>query len=318
MSVTRLTTLVLALSIASPLVFAQGRGPRVIHVPDVPMLDLQLSAPLTLPAGRTFGAVVAVAVNSKGHLFVYQRTAQPIVEFDAQGRYVRDLREGTDTRAHSIQIDAQDNIWTVDSADQTVTKLDPDGRVLMTIGTSGVTGTGADDARASKLNAPADVAFAPNGDVIIVQGENGAPDPRVIRLDAAGRFLATWSLAYEDGRRSSPHAVVVDRSGLIYVADRDIMRLRVFRLDGTPVREIQMPNRAYGLFADRAGQLWMATGNDGMVFRIDWDGRVLGRMGQAGRTSGLIGEAHMLTVAPSGDVYVADAINATVHRFARR
>jgi peptidylamidoglycolate lyase len=312
----RLFTCAAVLLVTGAAIAAQGRGPRVVRVPDAPVLDFQQSTPLTLPPGRTFGAVVSVAVNSKGHIFIYQRTAQPVIEFDAQGRYLRDLREGTDVRAHSIQIDRDGNIWTVDAVDQTVTKLDSNGQVLMTIGTKGVTGNGDEDARASRLNAPADVAFAPNGDIIVVQGENGAPDPRVIRYDANGRFVTTWSLAYDATPRSSPHAVVVTADGLIHVADRDIMKIRVFRPDGTPVRELQMPNRVYGLALDRAGQPWMATGNDGMVFRIDWDGRILGRMGTAGRTPGLLAEAHLLTVAPNGDVYVADPINQIVHRFA--
>ncbi|MEO8484492.1 MAG: two-component regulator propeller domain-containing protein, partial [Acidobacteriota bacterium] len=273
--------------------------------------------PLTLPEGRVFAVVAAVAVDSRGHVFVHQRSAQPLVEFDDHGQYVRDLREGTDTRAHSVRIDADNNIWTVDSGAHTVTKLSPRGDVLMTLGTNGVLGSGADAARTPLFNTPADVAIAANGDIFVAQGENGAPDPRVIRFDRAGRFIATWSLAYAEGQRSSPHAIVTDRDGLVYVADRDVMRIRVFRPDGTPVRDIQMQNRVYGLVLDRDGTMWIATGNDGMIQRIDANGTVLGYMGKAGRGDGLIGEGHMLALAPNGDIYVADTINSTVHKFAR-
>ncbi len=235
---------------------AAGRGgaPRVIHVPDAPVLDYAYVAkPLSLPDGRTFSVVASVAVNSKGHVFVHQRAAQPLVEFDERGQFVRDLREGTDTRAHSVRIDADDNIWTVDSGAHTVTKLSPRGDVLMTLGTKGVEGSGDEAAKKPLFNTPADVAVASNGEVFVVQGENGAPDPRVIRFDRTGRFLTTWSLAYAEGRRSSPHAIVIDRAGLVYVADRDVMRVRVFRPDGTSVRDIQLENRVYGLALDPDG-----------------------------------------------------------------
>jgi len=45
---------------------------------------------------------------------------------------------------------------------------------------------------------------------------------------------------------------------------------------------------------------------------------VQGRMGTGGRGAGQIGEGHMIAVAPNGDVFVADTINSTVHRFAHR
>jgi len=298
-----------------------GRGgpARVIHVPDAPVMDYApVPNPLTLPAGRTFGVVASIAINSRGHAFVYQRSPHPIVEFDEKGQFVRDLREGTDTRAHSIRIDQADNIWTVDSGDHTVTKLSPQGDVLLTLGTKGQIGSGADAARVPLFNTPADVAVAPNGDVFVVQGENGAPDPRVIRFDKAGRFITTWSLGFAEGTRSSPHAIVIDHDGLVYVADRDVMRIRVFRPDGTGVRDIQMQNRMYGLCIDRDGRLWTVTGGDGMVLEIDWNGTVEGRMGTGGRGAGQIGEGHMIAVAPNGDVFVADTINSTVHRFAHR
>jgi DNA-binding beta-propeller fold protein YncE len=319
------TVLILALTLSSAAIAAgQGAGGgrggagRVIVVPDAPLLDYTyVPRSLSLPEGRAFSVVASVAVNSKGHVFVYQRAAQPLVEFDERGRFVRDLREGTDARAHSVRIDAEDNIWTVDAGAHTVTKLSPRGDVLLTLGTSGVEGSGADAAKTPLFNAPADVAVAANGDVFVVQGENGAPDPRVIRFDRAGRFITTWSLAYAEGRRSSPHAIVIDKEGLVYVADRDVMRIRIFRPDGTPVRDIQMGNRVYGLALDPDGTMWIATGNDGMVQHIDATGKVLGYMGKAGRGEGLIGEGHLLALAPNGDIYVADTINSTVHEFVR-
>jgi len=298
-----------------------GRGAaRVVHIPEAPALNYApVANPLPLPPDMTYGAVAGVAVNSHGHVFVYHRQPVPLVEFDDQGRFVRGLREGTATRAHSVRIDADDNIWLVDSGGHTVVKLSPDGsRVLLTLGTKGVSGSGDADAAKPLFNIPSDVAIAPNGDIFVAQGEAGGPDPRVTRFDRSGKFLATWSLAYKEGRRSNPHSIAIDRAGLVYVGDRDVMRIRVFQPDGTPVRDIQLENQACGLFIDRNQQLWLVTGTDGQLMRVDWDGHVQAFTGKLGPGLGEFSEAHMMAVAPNGDVYVADTVARKVEKFVKR
>lgn len=295
-----------------------GRGgpPRVAFIPDAPILAHRIiEGALVLPPPLTFAVVPSVAINSRGHIFVYHRGPTPVLEFDASGQFLRGLREGTATRAHSIRIDAQDNIWLVDSGDHTVTKLSPAGDVLLTLGTKGVVGTGDADAAQSRFNIPSDVGFGPGGDIFVAQGEAGGPDPRVIRFDRAGRFLATWSLAYKEGIRSNPHAIEVDASGLVYVADREVMRIRVFRPDGTHVRDIQLQNPVCGLFIDRNQQLWVASGADGQLLQVDWTGKVQAFAGQRGAGPGEMTEAHMVAVAPNGDVYVADSVGRKVVKF---
>lgn len=299
----------------------RGRGgpPRVVFVPDAPALDYTyVENPLPPPTGMTYGVVASIGVDSRGHAFVYHRAPVPILEFDAKGAFVRGHREGTDVRGHSVRFDSADNMWLVDSGDHTVTKVSPKGDVLLTLGTKGMTGSGDEDASKGLFNIPSDIAIASNGDLFVAQGEAGGPDPRVIRFDRNGKFITTWSLRYTEGTRSNPHAIEIDRNGLIYVADREVMRIRVFRADGSHVRDIQMQNLVCGLFIDRNQQLWVSSGTDGMVLKVDWDGKVTGKMGTGGRGAGQIAEGHMLTVTASGDVFVADSVNRVVHKFAKR
>jgi len=297
-----------------------GRGgpPRAAFIPDAPALPhVAVPSPLSLPPGAEWGVVASVAINSRGHVFVYHRMPVPLVEFDEHGTFVRAFDQVKAVRAHSVRIDADDNLWLVDSGDHTVTKLGPDGRVLLVLGTPGVTGTGDADAGRALFNIPSDVAIGPGGDIFVAQGEAGGPDPRVIRFDRDGRFVTTWSLAYAEGTRSNPHAIEVDRAGLVYVADREVMRIRVFTPDGAPVRDILMQNPVCGIFIDRDQQLWMATGADGQLMHVGWDGTVLGFAGRRGTGVGEMSEAHMLAVAPNGDAYVADSVGHKVEKFAR-
>lgn len=299
-----------------------GRGaaaaPRVIQIPNAPDLGYRAVAnSLPLPEGQKYGQISAVAVNSQGHVFVYQRTAQPLVEFDAQGRFIRYMREGTQVRTHGLQIDKDDNIWLTDAGENTVTKINPRGETLMTIGTKGVAGTGDEGAAKGLLNVPSDVAFGPNGDIFIAQGEGGGPDPRLIRYSNDGRFISSLSLAYATGLRSNPHTIATDRNGLVYVGDRELMRIRIFQPNGTHVRDIQLQQQVCGLYIDPSDQIWVATGSDGQVMTIDRDGKVLAFTGKIGTGPGEFTEAHLITGAPNGDIYVTDTAAMQVEKFVK-
>jgi hypothetical protein len=74
------------------------------------------------------------------------------------------------------------------------------------------------------------------------------------------------------------------------------------------------------LFVDAQGGLWMSTGMEGMVFKLDWNGKVLGWFGKWGRDSDSndIGEAHELAVSKDPKmIYVADSVLAHVLKVER-
>src|SRR5262249_73743 len=98
--------------------FAQ-QGPPAIHFDSV--ADF-----LKLPAGTNFGEVAGVAVNSKGHVFVFTRsnsaggpayapTAAQLLEFGPKGEFLREVGKGLYgwSFAHSVRVDKDDNIWAI-------------------------------------------------------------------------------------------------------------------------------------------------------------------------------------------------------------
>src|SRR5205807_92327 len=92
---------------------------------------------LKLPAGEYLGESVAVATNSKGHVFVYHRSNNTrLFEFDQNGNWVKEIGSGYYgfEFAHSVRVDKDDNIWTVDEGTNMITKFSPDGKVLMVLG----------------------------------------------------------------------------------------------------------------------------------------------------------------------------------------
>ena len=87
-----------------------------------------------MPVGMNFGACSSVAVNSEGHIFVFHRSRQALLEFDANGKYLRALAEGIFTRPHGLRVDASDHIWATDGTSNIVVKMDPNGRIVMVLG----------------------------------------------------------------------------------------------------------------------------------------------------------------------------------------
>src|SRR4051812_16705763 len=114
--------------------FGQQKG-TAQNVPEIPYTSVPNF--LKIPAGEFLGESVGVATNSKGHIFVYHRSANTrLWEFDKNGNFVKEIGKGYYgfEFAHSVRVDAQDKIWTVDEGTNTVTKFSPDGKFLMVLG----------------------------------------------------------------------------------------------------------------------------------------------------------------------------------------
>src|SRR5580692_2360338 len=86
------------------------------------------------PKGTIAGEASAVAVNSKGHIFLFQRTKPMLAEYDAKGNFIQSLGDGLFSHPHGLRIDSDDNLWTTDDGNHLVLKLDPAGNVLMVLG----------------------------------------------------------------------------------------------------------------------------------------------------------------------------------------
>src|ERR1700680_1434789 len=100
-----------------------------------------------LPPGMNFGEVPGVAVNSKGHVFVFTRSnsangpaygaaAAQLLEFGPKGEFLREIGKGLYawSEAHSVRIDKDDNIWAIDKGSDMIIKFNQAGRVVWVFG----------------------------------------------------------------------------------------------------------------------------------------------------------------------------------------
>ena len=126
---------VVAMLLSAGPLFAQTKA-KAQNVPEIPY-DSVPNFLIKLPPGLYLGEAMGVATNSKGHVFVYTRSANTrLFEFDQNGNYVREIGDGNYgfEFAHSVRVDPEDNIWVVDEGTNMVIKFNPAGRVVMVLG----------------------------------------------------------------------------------------------------------------------------------------------------------------------------------------
>ena len=135
-----------------------------------------------------------------------------------------------------------------------VMKLSPDGKVLMTLGKAGQGGKGLD-----VFDQPTSVAIAPNGDIFVAEGH--APtfgNSRIMKFDKDGKFIKTFGhVGSGDGEMKSPHVIVFDSQGRLFVADRSNSRIDIFDQDGKFLAAWKQFGRPSGIWIDKNDTLYV-------------------------------------------------------------
>ncbi len=284
----------------------------------IPELDyVPVADAFALPAGANFGGTSGVAIDSRGHIYVLHRGPMPLMEFDADGDFIRGFGDGLFDRPHGLRVDSQDNIWATDVAGHVVYKFNPAGRLQMVLGVRGRAGAMHDFGHLRLFDEPNEVAVADNGDLFVLQG-HGKGACCVVKFDRDGNFLKCLGRhGTGPGEFDLPHSIVIDAQGLLHIADRNNARIQVLDADGNFIRESKHPGTPCGLFLTADQTLWLAHGHTGLIKKLDLNGDVLGQMGGQGKTPGRFGEAHYLAVSARGDIFVADTLNWRVQKFVK-
>jgi hypothetical protein len=215
---------------------------------------------LQLPPDRYLGEAAGVAVNSKGHIFVFSRgdtmgpaygaAAAQLLEFDSGGKFLREIGHHLYawSFAHAVKVDKEDNIWVADKGSDMVIKFNPEGRVVMVFGRK----QEASDEGTEPLKHPrpplppvdaqfrqvTDMAWDAAGNTFI---SDGYINSRVAKIDKDGNWVKSWGEpGAGPGQFNVPHSIATDEAGNVYVADRGNGRIQVFDGDGKFLREIHI------------------------------------------------------------------------------
>jgi sugar lactone lactonase YvrE len=195
-----------------------------------------------------------VAADRKGTIYVLQRgdKLDPVIAVDREGRVVRSWGRGMFTVPHSIRVDADGNIWTVDAGSSVILKFSPQGKKLQEIDVGEV--APADKCAFPTLCGTTDITFGPNGRLFISDGYGNA---RILEYTSDGKRVKAWgSSGTGSGQFQIPHGIAYDGKNLL-VADRTNARIQRFDLDGRYLGEWTNLGRPFALKIN-AGSLWVA------------------------------------------------------------
>ena len=211
--------------------------------------QIKLQAPA---AGWEIAYPSAVTMDDAGLIYILHRgdKADPVQVLNAEGKIVRSWGKGLYKIPHSIRIDPQGNIWTVDSGSSMVLKFSPRGEKLMEIS------VGEQPTGRGGTNGTSDIAFGPNGRIYISDGYGNA---RILEYNAKGERVRQWGTrGTGQGQFNQPHGIAVDNQGIVYVADRNNARVQRFDLNGKYLGEWNHLGKVTAV-GFRNGALWIGT-----------------------------------------------------------
>ena len=226
-----------------------------------------------LPPGVKWAAVTAIEPAPDGTIFVVHRcfanscagrSEAPILKYDRSGKLLASFGQGMFVFPHGSTVDRDGNLWVTDAGGgdgkgHVVVKLSADGKVLMTLGKPGVSGSGP-----SLFDQPTDVVVTPAGDIFVTDSHRNGKNNRVVRFTKQGTFVKEWgSKGTGPGQMSEPHTIAIDSRGRLFVGDRENNRIQIFDQDGKLLDEWRQFGRPSGIAITRDDVIYVADSESG-------------------------------------------------------
>jgi DNA-binding beta-propeller fold protein YncE len=261
-----------------------------------------------LPAGRKWGTSAGIDIDpGDGHIWAYERcgagaaggaggggvncetnAVDPVFKFNRNtGAVMANFGKGLMITPHGIHVDRQGNVWIADFAGNEagtkghqVHKFSPKGEQLLSLGIAGKPGN-AD----GQFNQPNDVVVGPDGSIYVSDGHDGqgmtttaalaegikrGATARISKFSPDGKFIKSWGkLGVRHGEFRTPHALVFDAKGRLWVTDRGNHRLEIFDQEGTYLESRYMYGRISGLFI-KNNMVYAIDSESGPLNHVNW------------------------------------------------
>jgi DNA-binding beta-propeller fold protein YncE len=226
-----------------------------------------------LPLGVKWAAVTAIEPAPDGNIYVIHRCFEnscagrpeaPILKYDPKGKLLKSWGAGMFIFPHGATVDREGNLWVTDARGEggkghQVFKFNPDGKVLMTLGKAGVSGSGPD-----LFDQPTDVVVAPNGDIFVTDSHRNGKNNRVVKFDRNGKFIKEWGKKGSGpGEISEPHTIAMDSRGRLFVGDRENNRIQIFDQNGKLLDEWRQFGRPSGIFITKDDTIYVTDSESG-------------------------------------------------------
>jgi hypothetical protein len=290
--------------------------PKAIDAPDI-KFDVVPNF-MKLPSNVYLGEGIGIARNSKN------------------GQYVREIGKELygHVFCHGVRVDAQDNIWVIDEGSNSIIKFNPEGRVTMVLGRrdewpmNGMVAPLAaiDPPPPYIFNRPTDVGFDAAGNIFVA---DGYVNSRIAKYDKNGRFIKqVGSRGSGPGQFTLLHAIAVDAQGNVYGGSRSDRRIVVFDNDLNYKTVYDHVGAPWSLCISPGPQQYLYTSNSnpdsqitalhevtGQVFKMELDGRVVGKFGVPGKEPGQFGTVHGLDCSVPNEILTSELTQWRMQKF---
>jgi sugar lactone lactonase YvrE len=178
---------------------------------------------------------------------------------------------------------------------------------------SGIPGSG--------FSRPTDVAWDRSGNIYVADGIGN--NNRIAKFDKDGRFISHWgSTGNGPGQFTGVKALAIDAQGNVYAADLGNKRIQVFDGNGTfksefggvgtPIAMCMTRGATQYLYISHAGD---ADGmEDAAIYKVQLDGKVVGKFGTAGKMPKEFGLANSLDCRSDTELLVGERTNWRVQK----
>ncbi len=212
----------------------------------------------------------------------------PVFKFDRNtGKVLANFGKGLMVTPHGIPWTRHGNVWIADFAgnkDGTkghqVHKFSPKGEKLLSLGIAGKPGN-AD----GQFNQPNDVVVGPDGSIYVSDGHDAqgmttnaaiaeglkrGATSRISKFTPDGKFIKSWgTIGVSHGEFRTPHALMFDAKGRLWVADRGNHRLEIFDQEGNYLESRYMYGRISGFFI-KGNLLYAIDSESGPLNHPNW------------------------------------------------
>jgi hypothetical protein len=256
--------------------------------------------------------------------------------------------------AIGLRVDPQDNVWTIDAAANQVVKFNSDGSIGLVLGRKPETipvrsaaasgapsapgAPGAPGAQAgpgggganrppgsgvpgSSFNRPTDVAWDKAGNIYVADGIG--TNNRIAKFDKEGRFITHWgSTGSGPGQFNGVKGLAIDAQGNVYAADARNKRIQVFDGDGKFLREFGGVGTPLAICMTRGATQYLYVSHagdedgmdDGAIYKVQLDGKVVGKFGSAGKLLKEFGLANSIDCRNENELLIGEMTNWRVQK----
>jgi predicted membrane-bound mannosyltransferase/DNA-binding beta-propeller fold protein YncE len=307
-----------------------GVGGVAVELPPDPYAEnvFEVTADLIIGGGAAAGPAPGqlltprnLAIGPDGRLYVADSGNHRVQLFDSDGRFLYGwgtfgTEPGQFNEPWGIAVD-EHFVYVADTWNHRVQKFTRDGEFVALFGQSGLPEVGD---TGGLFYGPRDVLILPDGRLLVTDTGNH----RIQILDGEGNFLdQLGTRGSRLGEMNEPVGLAAGPDGFIYLADTWNARVQRLAPDIRPFdawsvrawRSESVSNKPY-VAVDNAGRIYVTDPEAFRVLVFNSRGDFLARFGRYGEDAGGLGLVNGIAVDAEGRVYLADAGNNRIVRYA--